>query len=165
MGKRVLCFFLVGITMISLGIVYPSVAQAATYNNSKSQTLTDKFAVPGGGYSVITSQTTYRERYTKSGNNDKFSRREKSYVYKTAYSTTRPKINLSHVKHSNGKTFTSWTKGSIMYGSPWQGGTLYYNTTSVTYPKNTSVTGTLYYQTTCSGALVPTKHIIFRDYL
>jgi len=125
--------------MISLGFFAPNVARAATYNNSKSQTLTDKFAVPSGGYSVITSQTTYRECYTKSGDNDKFYKREKSYVYKTAYSTTCPKISLSYAKHSNGKTFTSWTKGSIMYGSPWQGGILYYNTTSVTYPKNTSV--------------------------
>ena len=113
------------------------------------------FVVPEGGHSSARVKLTYREYYTVSGSNAIFNKRSRSVLFQRAGATSLPQYTYGGCTHSNGKKFTSWTKKSIMYGSPWNSGSLYENSTSVSYPRSTYVTGTVNVAVTCSGALTP----------
>ena len=64
-----------------------------------------------------------------------------------------PQVTLGNVKHSNGKSFSSWNTISIMYGGEWNGGFGRENTESVEYSAETGTTGDLLFFLSCQGAI------------
>lgn len=124
---------------------------AAFYSNSTTKR--QLFAVPEGGWSSVYARVTYQEDYDSSGTNVTLKKRDKSVVYQIGAATTRPTISLLNVKHSSGKVFNSWQRGSLMYGPEWHGGSIYYNTQKVTYVRRDKVTGNLPFLFSCSGGI------------
>ncbi|MBR1692666.1 MAG: hypothetical protein IJ711_07815 [Lachnospiraceae bacterium] len=121
---------------------------------SNSTTKKQLFAVPEGGWSSINVKVDYIERYSSSGNNNTLNHRSKCVSYARAYATSCPTVSVGNVAHSNGKSFTSWTKEAVMYdGSVWDGCSYWSNYGSVTYSKTTSVTGNLPFILSCDGAV------------
>ena len=154
--KQWYAIWLILAVILTMTIHTNSVHAAQSIRNSASQA--ELFAVPEGGWSSINVSVTYAEYYNASGNNNIFNRREKILNFKRAYVSSIPTATLGPVTHSNNKSFTSWTRGSLWVdASKWDGGSLDYNTQSVTYLKSTGVTGKLTYTLYCKGASIPTR--------
>lgn len=142
------------LAMLVSVICFTTVPVSAASTLSKSTTKKQLFAVPEGGWSSIRVNVEYYDIYTVSGTKNKFSSRKKSVVYKRAAATSMPAVKVHNVKHSNGKVFSSWTKGQIMFDpNNWDGGSIYTNSTAVTYANTTKVTGNLPFTLSCSGGV------------
>ncbi|PXV87364.1 hypothetical protein C8E03_110125 [Lachnotalea glycerini] len=152
MGKKKNTKFIVGffMTVMCFAMFNVSVkAESLTNSTTKSYL----FAVAEGGWSSINMKVMYSENYTKSGNYNKFTSRSKSVLCTRAYATSCPEVYILNVKHSNDKTFSDWTIGSMIFdSSKWNEGFYYTNSSSVKYINTTNVTGNLPFEVYCSGA-------------
>lgn len=93
------------------------------------------------------------EYYKPRGWNNLFTSRAKIALYSASGATAVPQVTLGNVKHSNGKSFSSWNTISIMYGGEWNGGFGRENTESVEYSAETGTTGDLSFFLSCQGAI------------
>lgn len=149
------------ISLLALGLLILPInlkeADAASSMFRESKTDSALFAVPEGGWASIYVEVSYQENYTTSGNNNILNKRYKTALFRASYATSKPYITLGNAIHSNGKTFSSWTSQSSIYGQDWDGCLSYYNSTSVTYSNKTSITGKLAYTLSCDGSVVPVR--------
>lgn len=153
--RLILILAIVTVMIVSI----PSGYANAASNKSKSTEEGFWFVVPNGGHSSATIRLTYREYYSLKDNKTNFSKRTRSVLFRRAGATVMPKYGYGILKHSNGKTFSKWSKQDVVYGAPWDSGSSYVNTTKVTYSRTTSVKGTLNATVSCSGAAVPTRAV------
>lgn len=150
------------ICMLLLVVVLACTAMTpvnAATNKSKSVEKGFFVTIPRGGVSSARIKLTYREYYSIKDGKSVFSKRTRSVLFRRAGATVMPKYGYGILKHSNGKTFSGWKNQDVVYGSPWDAGSQYVNTTKVTYSRTTSVKGTLNAIVSCSGADVPTRAV------
>ena len=155
--KKPIQKLIIALIAISLSFGFTAFPTFAASSISNSKTDSALFAVPEGGWASINIEVIYREGYTSSGSTNTFNSRTRTITYSSIGATTLPYASTGYVSHSNGTSFTSWTRETFMYdGSKWNGGNSYKNTTSVSYSKSTSTTGSLGYTMNCTGSIIPT---------
>ena len=117
------------------------------------------FAVPGGGWSTITVEVTYTEKYTTGAYYNTFPERERCVLFRRAYATECPTVSVTSVRHSlndYSKYFTSWEENTVMFSpTEWDGCEDESNYDSVTYSKTLDMKGKLSFMLSCEGAANP----------
>lgn len=150
--------------MIKLGYLLCCLLVAISISNkvyavnaySNTETKSVLFSVPDGGWSSMTAEVTYSEKYTTNGSFNTLNERTKMVVYRRGYAFECPYIVLYDVRHSNNNLFNTWTNTGIIYSpTTWDGGSAWTNYDSVVYGCNCGVIGTLQYQICCNGANIP----------
>lgn len=149
--KNIICLSL-GLMILFTGLFSIS-ADAAT---SVKEENTNKyvFAVPDAGWTVVTVNAIYREKYTSNASKNTFYIRDKILFYQHAGLGT---IGVSplDVKHSNGRVFSEWKHVDTIWGGEWEFGLDYSNTESVTYGKSDGITANFPYTVACLDANPP----------
>ncbi len=157
---KIIC--LCGITFFLFGFFcYPTNVSAQTYALTKTYDNTYLFAVPEGGWSSITVNMNYTERYTKYDSiTNKFYSRECFFAYKSAYATSMPVGNVVSIKHytnSGGELhhFTKWNDLAVVVQPGYNGIWSKQNGKNKFYQNTTDNYAHVAFQVSCNGAVPP----------
>lgn len=164
MKKNAASKFIAGVLVCAcvIGVVAPNTMVTRAATKTKSTTTGEKtylFAVPEGGWSSCTIKVKYSEKYVVGEKKNKFNSRTKSYSYKLAYATTKPKVRVGNIciRSSSGKTLVTFKKyksEDVIYDPyQWDICRSYKSTKEKSYSVNTKNYGFLPYEVTCNNAI------------
>lgn len=161
MNKNIFKSIALSLILVSfVAIFYNSNSVSAqTYALTKEYNNVYLFAVPEGGWSSITVDLNYVERYTKyDASNNKYYSRECLFAYKTAYATSKPGGEVLTIKHYSGSgrelhNFTKWNDMAVIiepgYDFVWSK----MNGKNKFYLKTTNNYAHVAFQVSCNGAV------------
>lgn len=152
--QKKLCILLSG-ALISCMAGFKTMPVHASSQFMKTDTASQLFAVPEGGYSSIRVDALYIEEYTSDNGYNILNNRSKSATYQAAYASSAPYVILDNVSHSNGKIFSNWTREQSWISGGKLSAGYYRNTDSVRYSSRSRITGTMRYRVLCDGAIPP----------
>lgn len=152
-SKKLTVCIMITMLMMNFNVFNFSIlAEAASFSNSVEKA--QLFAVPEGGWSTITAKVGYTEEYNPvTSSQIALNKRHRTVMWRREYATSCPTIQLLNIGHSNGKSFSSFSKEQLLYGASWQGASGEVNTQSVTVNRMAGVTGNLPFILACTGGV------------
>lgn len=156
---EIICFC--GFTLFLLVVFFHSTSASAAYALNKNYENSYLFAVPEGGWSSISVNINYTERYTKyDSTTNKFYSRECVFAYKSAYATSKPVGNVIAIKHftkSGGELhhFTKWNDLAVIVPTGYDYVWPKQNGKNKFYSKSTENYAHVAFQVSCNGAVPP----------
>lgn len=158
--KEKIFLLLLIITLLSETIINDTVTVSAGSSKTAKDERPYLFAVPEGGWSTITVYIKYTEKQVKSGEKNKWWRRELFYAYQTEYANECPYMKLlNNIEHRDEKgklihKFEKWTPVDSMADAKWDYFKLSRNGKNMYYAPTTKNRASVSYLVFCDDGIL-----------